>query len=184
LDTTFRPGNLGRNGYHFQKLDRRHQGRFWTLVSEHAHAVNALVSGLSALPGVVQPLAAAQAMTRFLNRDDIPLHALIEPAQDAVRAALAGSPGRFALVVHDGCMLNFRRHPSQGDRHRRSHEADLGYELGSALVLDAAGAVLARWWPLSNVPAADADTATIGRWYAWRGRIEVDHKRLKSNRAG
>jgi hypothetical protein len=119
-------------------LDRRHRGRFWKLVSEHAHAVNALVSGLSALPGVARPLAATRAMTRFLHHDAIPFHALIEPAQDAVRAALAPGPGRFALIVHDWCMFNFGRHDSKGDRLRRSHAADLGYELGSALVVDAA----------------------------------------------
>jgi hypothetical protein len=107
-------------------------------VSEHAHAVNALVSGLSALPGVAQPLAAARAMTRFLNHDAIPLHALIEPAQDAVRSALASGPGGFALAVHDWCMFNFNSHDSKPDRRRRSHAADLGYELGSALVVDAA----------------------------------------------
>jgi hypothetical protein len=107
-------------------------------VSEHAHAVNALVSGLSALPGAAQPLAAARAMTRFLNHDDIPFHALIEPAQDAIRSVVAASPSRCVLVVHDWCMFNFRRHSSKGDRYRRSHDTDLGYELGSALVVDAA----------------------------------------------
>jgi hypothetical protein len=107
-------------------------------VSEHAHAVNALASGLSALPGVARPLAAARAMTRFLNHDGVPPHALIEPAQDAIRSAVAASPSRFVLVVHDRCMFNFNRHPSKADRYRRSHDTDLGYELGAALVVDAA----------------------------------------------
>jgi hypothetical protein len=107
-------------------------------VSEHTHAVNALVSGISALPGAAGPLAAARALTRFLNHDGIPFHALLEPAQDAARSALAGSPGRFALIVHDWCMFGFGRHTSKRDRYRRSHDTDLGYELGSALVVDAA----------------------------------------------
>jgi hypothetical protein len=137
MDTTFRPGNLGRHGYHFGLLDSRHQDRFWKLVSEHAHAVNALVSGLSALPGTARPMAATRAMTRFLRHDQIPFHALIEPAVDAVRASLAETPGRFALVVHDWCLFNFNAHTSKGDRYRRSHDTDSGYELGSALVVDA-----------------------------------------------
>jgi hypothetical protein len=137
MDTTFRLGNLGRHGYHFGLLDSRHQVRFWKLVSEHAHTVNMLVSGLSALPGTAQPMAATRAMTRFLNHDQIPFHALIEPAVDAVRAALAEAPGRFALVVHDWCMFNFNAHTSKRDRYRRSHDADSGYELGSALVVEA-----------------------------------------------
>lgn len=130
-------GNLGRHGYHFGLLDRRNQARYWKLVSEHAHAVNATVTGLSALPGTAQPLAAARGMTRLLNHDDVPFHALAEPAQDAVRDALAARPGRFALVVHDWCMFNFNRHASKHDRYRRSHDGDLGYELGTALVVDA-----------------------------------------------
>jgi hypothetical protein len=82
-------------------------------------------------------MAATRAMTRFLNHDDIPFHALLEPALDAVRAALAQAPGRFALVVHDWCMFNFHTHRSKRDRYRRSHDTDSGYELGSALVVDA-----------------------------------------------
>jgi hypothetical protein len=107
-------------------------------VSEHSHAVNAVVTGLSALPGVSQPLAATRAMSRCLNHDDIPFHALIEPAQDAVRSDLAGRPGRFVLVVHDWCMFNFNRHESKRDRYTRSHDSDLGYELGTALIVAAA----------------------------------------------
>jgi len=118
-------------------LDKRHRDRYWKLVSEHAHAVNAVVTGLSALPGAARPFAAARAMTRFLNHPDIPFGALIEPAQDAVRSALDGRPGRFALVVHDWCMFNFNGHESKRDRYVRSHDTDTGYELGTALALDA-----------------------------------------------
>jgi Transposase DDE domain len=119
-------------------LDRRHQTRFWKLVSEHSHAVNAAVTGISALPGTARPFAAARAMTRFLNNEDIPFHSLVEPAQDAVRLALAEKPGRFVLLVHDWCMFSFGSHDSKGDRYRRSHDHDVGYELGSVLAVDAA----------------------------------------------
>jgi hypothetical protein len=47
-------------------------------------------------------------------------------------------------------------------------------------VVDAAGTVLAQWWLLTNVAAADVDAATIGRWYAWRWAIESYHKLIKS----
>lgn len=107
-------------------------------MSEHSHSVNAAVTGLSALPGTARPFSAVRAMSRFLNNEAVGFHALIEPAQDAVRSALAASRGGFALVVHDWCMFNFNKHDSKGDRRRRSHAADLGYELGSALVVDAA----------------------------------------------
>ena len=105
---------------------------------EHAHAVNAAVSGLSALPGTAHPFAAVRGMSRFLNHDGIPLYAVIEPAQDAVRTALEASVSRFALVVHDWSMFPFHTHTSKSDRLPRSHKTDLGYELGTALIVDAA----------------------------------------------
>jgi hypothetical protein len=107
------------------------------LVNQHSHAVHAIVSGLSALPGTGQSFAATRAMTRFLNHPDLPFSALIEPAQDAVRQALASSASPCALVVHDWCMFGFGTHASKKDRIRHSHDADVGYELGTALVVDA-----------------------------------------------
>jgi hypothetical protein len=118
-------------------LDRRNQDRFWKLVSEHAHTVNIAVNGLSALPGTAQPMAATRAMSRLLNHHDISFCALLEPAQDAVRSACANRPGRFALVLHDWCMFNFGQHTSKRDRLVRSHGTDVGYELGTALIVDA-----------------------------------------------
>ncbi len=106
-------------------------------MSEHSHAVNAVVTGLSALPGTARPFAATRAMSRFLNHPDIPFHALAEPAQDAVRSALLECPSPFTLVIHDWCMFNFNAHESKRDRFVRSHDADSGYELGTALVVDA-----------------------------------------------
>jgi hypothetical protein len=129
---------LYQHGYHFGSLDKRHQARYWRLVSEHSHAVNAVVTGLSALPATARPFAATRAMSRFVNHQGIAFHALLEPAQDAVRAALAERPGPFALVIHDWCMFNFNTHESKRDRLVRSHSTDLGYELGTALVADAA----------------------------------------------
>lgn len=130
-------GNLGRNGFYFQQLHSGNRARFDRLVSEHSHAVNAAVSGLSALPGTAKPFASTRAMTRLLNNEDVPFHALIEPAQDAVRGELAAKSGEFVLIVHDWCMFNFNKHTSKTDRLLRSHKNDLGYELGTALAVDA-----------------------------------------------
>lgn len=107
-------------------------------MKEHSHVVNAAVSGLSALPGTATAFAATRAMTRFLQHDGISFHALIEPAQDAIRPALAASASPVALVVHDWCMFAFHTHTSKKDRLQRSHPTDLGYELGTALIVDAA----------------------------------------------
>lgn len=106
-------------------------------MKEHSHVVNAAVSGLSALPGTGQPFAATRAMTRFLNHPNITFHALMEPAQDAVRRALSADNNPHALVVHDWCMFGLATHTRKTDRWQRSHATDLGYELGTALIVDA-----------------------------------------------
>lgn len=126
------------NGIYFDRLDQRLQSRFGILVKQHSHAVNAAITGISALPGSAQPFAATRAMTRMLNNDAVPFHALIEPAQDAIHKAVTASTTPYALVVHDWSMFSFNKHTSKQDRYQRSHKDDLGYELGTALVLDAA----------------------------------------------
>jgi hypothetical protein len=75
-------------------------------------------------------------MTRLLNHDGIPFHALLEPAQDAARTELARSSSRFVLVVHDWSMFQFNTHTSKKDRLKRTHDKDLGYDLGTALLVD------------------------------------------------
>lgn len=59
-----------------------------------------------------------------------------------------------------------------------------GEPLGLRLVVvelrDVAGRVLSRWLLLTNVPAGEADAATVASWYYWRWRIESLHKLLKS----
>jgi hypothetical protein len=99
--------------------------------------VNAAVNGLSALPATAKPFAATKAMHRFLNHDDTHLCALIEPLHEALRDALVASEAAVALAVHDWCMFSFRTHTGKRDRYQRSHDRDLGYELGTALILDA-----------------------------------------------
>lgn len=105
------------------------------MVAGHMHAVNTAVSGLTALPGTATPMACVKAMSRFLNHHEVTLPALIEPAQQAVRNALALSHAPVALVVHDWCMIPSAT--ANPDRYQRSHATDLGYELGSALVVSA-----------------------------------------------
>jgi len=99
--------------------------------------VNAAVTGLSALPSTAQPFASVLAMSRFLNNEAVTLPALIEPAQEAVRRTLATSTSTVALVVHDWCMFSFKSHTAKHDRYQRSHDQDIGYELGTALIVDA-----------------------------------------------
>jgi hypothetical protein len=77
-------------------------------------------------------------MSRFLNHEATTLPTLIEPAIEVVRVGVAVSRAPVALLVHDWCMFAFRTHTGKTDRYQRSHEQDLGYELGTALVVDGA----------------------------------------------
>jgi hypothetical protein len=113
-----------------------HRKRFWQLVREHAHTVNPALTSLSALPGTAAPFASTLGMSRFLNHEFVTLPALIEPAQDTIRNALARSDGPVALVAHDWSMIRYRAR--NADRYQRSHTTDLGYELGTALVIETA----------------------------------------------
>ena len=106
-------------------------------MSEHLHSVNRAVTGLSALASTAQPMASTKAMYRFLANEAVTLPAIIEPAQEAVRDALAQSTAKVALAVHDWCMFSFRTHTSKDDLFQRTHDQDLGYDLGSCLVVDA-----------------------------------------------
>jgi hypothetical protein len=115
-------------------------------VQEHSHSVNRAVSGLSALAGTAQVFAATRAMSRFLNHPDISFCALLEPAQDALRQQLTSSTSPFVLVVRDWSMFAFATHANKTDTYQRSHATDRGYELASALIVDAAdGRPLDRW---------------------------------------
>jgi len=77
--------------------------------------------------------AATQAAWRFFNNENVSLPTLVSPLLTAGRDAVAGSAGKFALVVHDWskiCSVN-------DDAKQLTHAADQGYELFSALLVNA-----------------------------------------------
>jgi hypothetical protein len=82
-------------------------------------------------------MAAVKAMSRFLHHEYVTPQALIEPPQEAIRQAMANSPAAALLVVHDWSMFSFHTHTSKTDCFQRTHGTDVGYDLGTALVVDA-----------------------------------------------
>jgi hypothetical protein len=87
---------------------------------------------------MAQPMSSTKAMSRFLHHENVTLPALIEPLQEAIRASLdTSSCPDIALVVHDWCMFSFNTHTSKTDCVQRTHKHDIGYDLGTALVVDA-----------------------------------------------
>jgi hypothetical protein len=58
--------------------------------------------------------------------------------QEAGRRALQDSAADYALLLHDWSILNYHRHTAKTDQILFSQGSDRGYELASALVVDAA----------------------------------------------
>jgi hypothetical protein len=107
-------------------------------VNEHLRSAPPLAAGPAALPRLTAAFAKTQAAWRFFANDAVTLPALIVPLQDAGRHALEDSPADFALVVHDWSIVNYHRHTSKTDQVLFSQGSDRGYELASALLVDAA----------------------------------------------
>jgi hypothetical protein len=98
-----------------------------------------LAPGLAALPqGAVSAFASTQAAWRFLHNPRVTLLDLVAPLHTAARHALASSPAPYALVVHDWSIVNYHTHAAKTDQVLFSTGADRGYELASALLVDAA----------------------------------------------
>jgi hypothetical protein len=119
-------------------LDARLRGQFYHLVREHAHVLTAVTTGLSALPDTGQAFSRTQTMWRFFYHAETTLATLFEPLREAARDALEASSSPVALIIHDWSMVNFARHKGKKDRLQRTGPGDIGYDLGTALLVDAA----------------------------------------------
>jgi len=125
-------------------VEPRLQRRYTQLVNEHLGAATPLATGPRALPRLTSAFASTQAAWRFFANDRVSLPALAQPLQEAGRQALADSPADYALLVHDWSILNYHRHTAKADQIVFSQGSDRGYELATALLVDAAdGAPLA-----------------------------------------
>lgn len=108
------------------------------MVKEHLHAATAFASGLSALPGLKTAFASTQAAWRFYANDNVTLSELIKPLQEAGREGCTASSSSYVLLIHDWSTLAFGTHSSKADRVQLTHQHDIGYELSTALLVDAA----------------------------------------------
>lgn len=116
-------------------MDRRLQDRYVKMVKAHMSSATRTAAGPSYLLEPKSGLAATQACWRFLSNERVTLPALIEPLREAARYALRETDAKVALLVHDWCKLDFRRHVSKEDVLQLTHEMDVGYELTSALLV-------------------------------------------------
>lgn len=101
------------------------------------NVVQATAAGIKALPGVGKAFASTQAAWRFFANPRVTLPKLIEPLREVGRMACDESPSRYVLVVHDWSKLDYDGHQSKKDLTQLSQVLDWGYELTTALLVDA-----------------------------------------------
>jgi hypothetical protein len=144
-------------------LDARLQKRYLHLVNGHLNVVQAIAAGIKALPGAGSAFAATQAAWRFFANERVTLAALVTPLRQLGQQSCAASESLYALIVHDWSKLDYDGHASKADLVRLSNARDWGYELTTALLVDAAnGAPLAPLglavWAADGVHTTEADT--------------------------
>lgn len=111
------------------------QRRYQRLVMSQVSRVDAVAAGVRALPGLGESFAAVQAAWRFYGNERVSLPQLAKPLLECVRTRIARECDNVVLVALDWSGLHFGDHTSKADRVELFHNADLGYELLTALTL-------------------------------------------------
>lgn len=107
------------------------------LVKAHMKASTRTAHGPRALPGFGEAASACQAAWRFLNNERVSLEILVEPLREVGREGCRRSESSFVLLAHDWCKLNYASHTSKKDLLQLTHETDVGYDLTTALLIEA-----------------------------------------------
>lgn len=106
-------------------------------MAEHLNSAESVAAGFRALPGTSQAFASTQAAWRFYNNERVCSKQLAAPLIARGREALAEDEMRYALVAHDWSHLDYTKHQSKRDRTRLHNQKVFGYELQTALLINA-----------------------------------------------
>ena len=101
-------------------------------------SANRTAAGPALLSGDCQSQSATQAAWRFFNNPKISLVDLVEPLREVGRSKANQSESDFVLLAHDWSKIGYGKHESKKDLRQITHEHDIGYELFSSLLIDAA----------------------------------------------
>ena len=107
------------------------------LVKAHMKSSTRNAPGPRALPELGKAATATQAAWRFLHNERVTLQALVEPLRAIGRDGCCRSESPFVLLVHDWCKLNYASHAAKKDLLQLTHETDIGYDLATALLIEA-----------------------------------------------
>src|SRR5687768_17208422 len=119
------------------RMDERLQDRYRLLVHQHMNTATALAAGIHSLPAVGNAFAASQAAWRFFRNPHVSLPLLVEPLRELGRQGAAQSSSSYVLLVHDWSKIDYAGHRAKADQVQLSNETDHGYELTTALLVDA-----------------------------------------------
>lgn len=101
-------------------------------------SANQNAAGPALIAGENQAFSATQAAWRFLNNPNVELADLIEPLREVGRQAARQSRSGYVLLAHDWCKIDYKTHQGKQDLRQITHQEDVGYEMSSSLLVDAA----------------------------------------------
>ena len=119
-------------------MEPRLQRRYLQLVQQHMKSANQNAAGPALIAGENQAFSATQAAWRFLNNPKVELTDLIEPLREVGRQAARQSRSDYVLLAHDWCKIDYKTHKTKEDLRQITHKEDIGYEMSSSLLVDAA----------------------------------------------
>lgn len=118
-------------------VEVRLQKRYRLLVESHINVVQAVAAGIKAVPGVKKAFAATQAAWRFFGNPNVTTMELAEPLRDVGRQACMESTSPYAMLAFDWSKMDYDGHANKPDLAQLSQEMDRGYEMATALLIDA-----------------------------------------------
>ena len=102
------------------------------------HASTRTAHGPRNLPDLGKSTTASQATWRFFSNERVTLRKLIEPLRQLGREGCAASNSPYVLLVHDWCKLGYgSQRRRKKDLHQLTHQDDVGYDLATALLVEA-----------------------------------------------
>lgn len=119
-------------------MEKRLRERYVKLVKAHMHASTRSAHGPRNLPSLKKSTSASQAAWRFLNNERVSLEKLVEPLRKLGQDGCSGSDSSFVLLAHDWCKLGYdSQSRRKKDLLQLTHKDDVGYELATALLIEA-----------------------------------------------
>lgn len=101
-------------------------------------SANKNAAGPALKAGQNQAFSATQATWRFLSNENVTLSELIEPLREVGRQSAHRSQSEYVLLAHDWSKIDYKSHTAKRDLRQITHKHDIGYEMSTSLLIDAA----------------------------------------------